>query len=54
VFPLTLPVTRKYYLIQQGKPWSAAQAYCQAEYADLAIIDTNDNMVRLQKETQEK
>ncbi|KAK3525467.1 hypothetical protein QTP86_031908, partial [Hemibagrus guttatus] len=50
--PLILSVPRKYYLIQQGKTWSDAQAYCRATHTDLAIINSNDNMVRLQNEAQ--
>ncbi|XP_060721107.1 E-selectin-like [Tachysurus vachellii] len=50
--PFILSVPRQYYLIQQGKTWSDAQAYCRATYIDLAIIDSNDNMVRLQNEAQ--
>ncbi|XP_047657896.1 putative C-type lectin domain family 20 member A [Tachysurus fulvidraco] len=50
--PLVLSVPRQYYLIQQGKNWSDAQAYCRATHTDLAIIDSNDNMVRLQNEAQ--
>ncbi|KAK3554331.1 hypothetical protein QTP70_020812 [Hemibagrus guttatus] len=38
VLPLILSFSRKYYLIQQGKAWSDAQAYCRATYNDLAII----------------
>ncbi|XP_017320444.1 putative C-type lectin domain family 20 member A [Ictalurus punctatus] len=52
VVPLVLSVSRKYYLIQQGKTWSDAQAYCRAEHTDLAIIESNDDMVRLQNEIQ--
>lgn len=43
---------RKYYLIQQRKTWSDAQAYCQTYYTDLAIIKTDDNMAQLQNEAQ--
>ncbi|XP_060722922.1 putative C-type lectin domain family 20 member A isoform X2 [Tachysurus vachellii] len=50
--PPILSVLRQYYLIQQGKTWSDAQAYCRATYTDLAIIDSNDNMVRLQNGAQ--
>lgn len=50
--PLVLSVPRKYYLIQQQKTWSEAQAYCRATHDDLAIIESNDNMVRLQNEAQ--
>ncbi|XP_027004180.2 putative C-type lectin domain family 20 member A isoform X1 [Tachysurus fulvidraco] len=52
IVPLVLSVPRQYYLIQQGKTWSDAQAYCRATHTDLAIIDSNDNMVRLQNEAQ--
>ncbi|XP_026995108.2 putative C-type lectin domain family 20 member A [Tachysurus fulvidraco] len=52
--PLILSISRQYYLIQQGKTWSDAQAYCRATYTDLAIIDSNDNMVRLQNEAQKQ
>ncbi|XP_034165435.2 C-type mannose receptor 2-like [Pangasianodon hypophthalmus] len=45
-------VSRKYYLIQQEKTWSDAQAYCRATHTDLAIIKTNDDMVQLQNEAQ--
>ncbi|XP_053088325.1 macrophage mannose receptor 1-like [Pangasianodon hypophthalmus] len=50
VLPFVLSVTRKYYLIQQGKTWSDAQAYCRATYTDLATINSTDNMVKLQDE----
>ncbi|XP_053089820.1 C-type mannose receptor 2-like isoform X1 [Pangasianodon hypophthalmus] len=50
--PLVLSVPRKYYLIQQGKTWSDAQAYCEATHTDLAVIESNENMVRLQTEAQ--
>ncbi|KAF5892351.1 putative C-type lectin domain family 20 member A isoform X1, partial [Clarias magur] len=54
VVPVILSVPRKYYLIQQGMTWSDAQAYCRAEHTDLAIIDSNDNIVRFQKEIQKQ
>lgn len=47
-----MSVPRKYYLIQQGKTWANAQAYCQANHADLAIVQSNDNIVHLQNEAQ--
>ncbi|XP_060798249.1 hepatic lectin-like [Neoarius graeffei] len=50
--PLFLAVPRKYYLIKPGKTWSEARAYCQATHADLAIMESNENMVQLQIETQ--
>ncbi|XP_053501912.1 C-type lectin domain family 10 member A-like [Ictalurus furcatus] len=52
VVPLTLSVPRKYYLIQQGKRWSDAQVYCKTNHADMAIIESNDNMIQLQNEAQ--
>ncbi|XP_047670002.1 putative C-type lectin domain family 20 member A isoform X2 [Tachysurus fulvidraco] len=52
--PLVLSVPHQYYLIQQRKIWSDAQAYCRATYTDLAIIDSNDNIVRLQNEAQKQ
>lgn len=53
-FPLVLPVSRKYYLIQQGRNWNNAQAYCQATYTDLAIVEDNEDMIKLQSETQKQ
>ncbi|XP_053346714.1 macrophage mannose receptor 1-like [Clarias gariepinus] len=52
VIPLILSIRRKYHLIQQGKTWNDAQAYCRATYVDLATIETNDNMVQIQNEIQ--
>ncbi|KAF4085427.1 hypothetical protein AMELA_G00118750, partial [Ameiurus melas] len=52
VVPIVLSVSHKYYLINQGKTWSDAQAYCRATYTDLAIIKSNDDMVQLQNEAQ--
>ncbi|XP_047673706.1 putative C-type lectin domain family 20 member A [Tachysurus fulvidraco] len=50
--PLTLPVPHKYYLIQQGEMWISAQAYCKVNHSDLAIIESNNDMIRLQNEAQ--
>ncbi|XP_053506833.1 putative C-type lectin domain family 20 member A [Ictalurus furcatus] len=52
VISLVLSVPRKYFLIQKGKTWSDAQAYCRVTYTDLAIIESNENMVELQYEAQ--
>lgn len=52
--PVVLPESARYYLIQQKKKWSDAQAYCQGTYTDLAIIENNDQMVRFQQESQYK
>ncbi|XP_026989532.1 C-type mannose receptor 2-like [Tachysurus fulvidraco] len=52
VLPLVLPLSRKYYLIKEGRTWSEAQAYCQANYTDLAVIKSNTEMVNLQSVAQ--
>ncbi|KAF5894175.1 putative C-type lectin domain family 20 member A isoform X1, partial [Clarias magur] len=52
LIPLVLSVPCKYYLIQQGETWSDAQAYCRVNHTDLAIIEGDDNMIRLQNEAQ--
>ncbi|XP_058262743.1 C-type mannose receptor 2-like isoform X2 [Hemibagrus wyckioides] len=49
---LVQSVPHKYYLIQQGKTWSDAQAYCRVTHTDLAIVESNEDMVRLQNEAQ--
>ncbi|KAF5889642.1 C-type mannose receptor 2-like isoform X1, partial [Clarias magur] len=49
---VVLSVPRKYYLVQQGMNWNDAQAYCKAKHTDLAIVESDDNMVHLQYETQ--
>ncbi|KAI5606714.1 secretory phospholipase A2 receptor-like isoform X1 [Silurus asotus] len=50
--PFVLQVRLKYYLIQQGRNWSDAQAYCKAKHTDLAIVENNDHMVTLLSEAQ--
>ncbi|XP_027001259.1 putative C-type lectin domain family 20 member A [Tachysurus fulvidraco] len=52
IVPLVLSVPRKYYLIQQGATWSAAQAYCRATHIDLAVITSYRDLVQLQNEAQ--
>ncbi|KAI5615414.1 secretory phospholipase A2 receptor-like isoform X1, partial [Silurus asotus] len=52
LLPLIQSVPRKYYLIQQEKTWSDAQAFCRAEYTDLATVETNDDLTKLQNEAQ--
>ncbi|KAL6466778.1 hypothetical protein MHYP_G00245820 [Metynnis hypsauchen] len=46
-------VERKYYLIQQKTAWLDAQTYCRAKYTDLATVDGNDDMTKLQKEAED-
>ncbi|KAK2850537.1 hypothetical protein Q7C36_009320 [Tachysurus vachellii] len=52
IVPLVLSVPRKYYLIQQGKTWRDARAYCQATHIDLAVITSYKDLVQLQNEAQ--
>ncbi|TSO05386.1 C-type lectin domain family 10 member A [Bagarius yarrelli] len=52
VDPLILSVPYRYYLIQRGKNWNDARAYCQAEYIDLAITRNAEDMVQLQNKAQ--
>ncbi|KAF5907195.1 putative C-type lectin domain family 20 member A isoform X1, partial [Clarias magur] len=51
---VVLSVHRKYYLVQQAMTWSDAQAYCRAHHVDLAIIESNDDLVQLQDEIQKQ
>ncbi|XP_062846309.1 putative C-type lectin domain family 20 member A [Trichomycterus rosablanca] len=43
-------VLRKYYLIQQSKTWNDSQTYCRATYTDLATIESDADMLKLQNE----
>lgn len=52
IVPVVLSVTQKYYLVQQKKSWSDAQAYCRVSHTDLAIIKSSDDMIQLQNEAQ--
>lgn len=52
VHHLVLSVPHVYHLIQQGKTWNDALAYCQANYDDLAAVESNDDLIRLQSEIQ--
>ncbi|XP_017310747.2 putative C-type lectin domain family 20 member A [Ictalurus punctatus] len=49
---LHLVLSRTYYLIQEGKTWSDAQAYCRTTYTDLAIIRSTEDMTQFQNEAQ--
>ncbi|XP_058262783.1 C-type mannose receptor 2-like [Hemibagrus wyckioides] len=53
-FPLVLPVSRKYFMIHQGRNWSDALAYCRATYTDLAIIENQDYMKRFVSDSQKQ
>ncbi|KAK3554330.1 hypothetical protein QTP70_020813 [Hemibagrus guttatus] len=52
VLPHVLSFSRTYYLIQEGKTWDDAKAYCRAKYTDLAIIKSNEEMAKLQNVAQ--
>ncbi|XP_047665058.1 lymphocyte antigen 75-like [Tachysurus fulvidraco] len=52
IFPLIPSLPRKYYLISEQKTWSEAQAYCQANKTDLAMIESSDEMLQLQSVAQ--
>lgn len=54
VFLLVLSVPYKYHLVQQGKNWSDAQTYCRDNYIDLATVEGNDDMIKLQNEAQKQ
>ncbi|KAK3523047.1 hypothetical protein QTP86_012669 [Hemibagrus guttatus] len=54
VFLLVLSLPYKYILVRQGKIWSDARTYCQANYIDLAIAGVSDDMVKLQNEAQKQ
>ncbi|XP_047672323.1 lithostathine-1-beta-like [Tachysurus fulvidraco] len=54
VFLFVLSVPYQYILVQQGKTWSDARTYCQANYIDLAIADVSDDMVKLQNQAQKQ
>lgn len=41
-------------MIQQGRNWSDARAYCQATYTDLAIIENQDYMNRFVSDSQKQ
>lgn len=41
-------------MIHQGRNWSDAQAYCQATYTDLAIIENQDYMNRFVSDSQKQ
>lgn len=44
-------IPRKYYSFFISRTWSDARAYCRANYDDLAIIDSNANMLNLKSYT---
>ncbi|KAI5109510.1 C-type mannose receptor 2-like, partial [Silurus meridionalis] len=51
IAPFVSPVSNnRYYVVQEQKTWSDAQAYCQATHTDLAIIKTNDDLIQIQDE----
>ncbi|KAF5891037.1 C-type mannose receptor 2-like, partial [Clarias magur] len=46
--PPVLPDYREYHLIQHGRNWTEAQAYCRAHFDDLATINSNKGLVTIQ------
>ncbi|KAF7704932.1 hypothetical protein HF521_020218 [Silurus meridionalis] len=51
---LVLSVPRKYYLIQQPKTWNDSQVYCRANHEDLAVIESDENVIRFQSDMQKQ
>lgn len=43
-----------YYLVEQGENWSDALTFCRANYIDLAIIKSEDDMIMLQNKAQQQ
>ncbi|KAK3528577.1 hypothetical protein QTP70_003749 [Hemibagrus guttatus] len=54
VIHLVLSVPRRYYLIQQAMTWQSAQVYCRANHDDLAVINSDDDLIRFQSEIKQK
>ncbi|KAK3559076.1 hypothetical protein QTP86_002991 [Hemibagrus guttatus] len=54
VIHLVLSVPRRYYLIQQAMTWQSAQVYCRANHDDLAVINSDDDLIRFQSEVQKQ
>lgn len=50
--PCLQSVSRKYFLVLQGSTWADAQAYCRANYDDLATIESWDDLSKIQTEAQ--
>ena len=40
-------LSRYYYFVNERKTWPEAQAYCRANYTDLATVETMEEMVQL-------
>lgn len=47
-------VRRKYFLILQEKTWTGAQAYCRANYDDLATIEGWADLTEIQSEAEKQ
>ncbi|KAF5899457.1 macrophage mannose receptor 1-like, partial [Clarias magur] len=51
---ILLTIPHRYELVKTSMTWPAAQGYCRVNYTDLAIILSNKDWLRLNKETVRK
>ncbi|KAF5891039.1 putative C-type lectin domain family 20 member A isoform X1, partial [Clarias magur] len=51
---LVRPAYREYRLIQAAKTWNDAQAYCRANFDDLATVITNKDFMKIYNLAQTK
>uniref|UniRef100_A0A8C1EBX8 C-type lectin domain-containing protein n=3 Tax=Cyprinus carpio TaxID=7962 RepID=A0A8C1EBX8_CYPCA len=48
---LTLTLNRKHIFINNAKTWSDAQKFCRENYADLSIIDSQEELLRFKNDS---